>query len=316
TYYGLDNTNSSSRFTFSGNAKATPKVSMGFQIMIENEAGGGTSSKASQLDEDGKLTAFIPNVNIPPTTTFPGSAIGIPSFNAHNTNTYFADARHVAWWIEHADLGRLTVGRWDGARVPGTIDLTGRIFLPANASFTLLNGGFFMRGPSGQFYTMTWGNTVDPAIDPIRTELVRYDSPSYMGFIYSASVAEAGDYWGTMIRYANEFNGVRIGGGIGYERVTDIATPGVVDPNNVAYIGNEPDITAWGLALSIMHVPAGLFVQGHYNHFDFGGRVIGAPSGYWGESTVHKKPAGQRVIPAGSPKDFFHYSHSPLDSQQ
>ena len=88
TYYGLDNTNSSSRFVFSGNAKVTPKVSMGFEIMIENEAGGGTTSKANQLDEDGKLTAFIPNVNIPPavmggTTTFPGSAIGIPSFNAH-----------------------------------------------------------------------------------------------------------------------------------------------------------------------------------------------------------------------------------------
>jgi|SRR5689334_1355086 len=32
-YYGLDNTNSSSRFTFSGSAKVTPKVSMGFEIM-------------------------------------------------------------------------------------------------------------------------------------------------------------------------------------------------------------------------------------------------------------------------------------------
>src|SRR5499427_4858181 len=274
TYYGLDNTNSSSRFIFSGNAKVTPKVSMGFEIMIEIEAGG-TSSKVSQLDEDGKLTAFIPNVNIAGTS--PAVNTGIPSFNAHNTDAYFGDARHVAWWIEHTDLGRLTVGRWDGARVPVTIDLTGHIFLPGSASFTLLNGGFFLRGPSGQFYTTTWGNVVDPAIDPVRTELVRYDTPSYVGFIYSASVAEAGDYWGTMIRYANEFNGVRIGGGIGYERVTDIATPGVVDPNNVAYIGNEADITAWGVALSVMQLPTGLFVQGHYNHFDFGGRVIGAP---------------------------------------
>jgi len=320
TYYGIDNTNSSSRFTFSGNAKVTPKVSMGFEIMIENEAGGGTSSKASQLDEDGKLTSFNPNVNIPPTiaggtTTFPGSAIGIPSFNAHNTDAYFADARHVAWWIEHADLGRLTVGRWDGARVPVTIDLTGHIFLPASASFTLLNGGFFLRGPSGQFYTMTWGNIVDPAIDPIRTELVRYDSPSYMGFICSASLAEAGDYWGTMVRYANEFNGVRIGGGIGYERVTDIATPGVVDPNDDAYIGNEPDITAWGFALSVMHVPTGLFVQGHYNHFDFGGRVIGAPSGYWGESTVNKKPADQWLLQAGISKNFFGYGNTSIYSE-
>src|SRR5215469_4651760 len=40
TYYGLDNTNSSSRFIFNGSAKITPKVSMGFGIMIEIEAGG------------------------------------------------------------------------------------------------------------------------------------------------------------------------------------------------------------------------------------------------------------------------------------
>ena len=63
TYFGLDNTNSSTRFVFSGNAKVTPKVSMGFEIMIEMEAGG-TSSKVNQFDEDGKLTSFIPNVNI------------------------------------------------------------------------------------------------------------------------------------------------------------------------------------------------------------------------------------------------------------
>src|SRR5262245_48501677 len=131
-----------------------------------------------------------------------------------------------------------------------------------------------------------------------------------MGFIYSASVAEAGDYWGTRIRYANEFNDVRIGGGIGYEHVTDIATPGVVDPNNVAYIGNEPDITAWGFALSVMHVPTGLFVQGHDNHFDFGGRVIGAPSGYCGESTVHKKHADQWLIQDGISKNFLEYGHT------
>ncbi len=35
TYYGLDNTNSSSRFVFLGSAKVNPKVSMGFEIVIE-----------------------------------------------------------------------------------------------------------------------------------------------------------------------------------------------------------------------------------------------------------------------------------------
>src|SRR5262244_1776695 len=289
TYYGLDNTNSSSRYILSGNAKVTPKVSMGFEIMIEIEAGG-TSSKVNQFDEDGKLVSFIPNVNIG--STSPAVNTGIPSFNAHNTDPYFGDARHVAWWMEHADLGRLTVGRWESAGVLGTIDLTGHIFLPASAAFGLLNGGFFIRGPGGQVYTTRWADIADPAANnPGRTELVRYDSPSWNGFIYSASIAEAGDYWGTMLRYANEFNGFRLAGTVGYERVTDIFTPGVVDPAAVNYVGNRPDITVWGFALSAMHVPTGLFVQGHYNHADYGGRLIGAASQYWGETTTHKKPA-------------------------
>src|SRR5215471_9988404 len=134
TYYGLDNTNSSSRFIFNGSAKVTPKVSMGFEIMIEIEAGG-TSSKVNQLDEDGKLSAV--------TGTNPcGGGTACPlgnkaSFNGANVDAYFGDARRVAWWIEHADLGRLTVGRWESAGVLGTIDLTGHIFLPASASFIL-----------------------------------------------------------------------------------------------------------------------------------------------------------------------------------
>jgi hypothetical protein len=333
TYYGLDNTNSSSRFIFNGSAKVTPKVSMGFEIMIEIEAGG-TSSKVNQFDEDGKLTAFIPNPNVAgsfcaptaggavtptvggacPTGTVPvfgPVTTGIPSFNQHNVDAYFGDARRVAWWIEHADLGRITVGRWESAGVLGTIDLTGHIFLPASAAFGLINGGFFIRGPSGQVYTTRWADIDDPASNnPGRTELVRYDSPSWHGFIYSASIAEAGDYWGTMIRYANEFQGFRLAGTVGYERVTDIATPGIVDPANVAYIGNRPDITVWGFALSAMHVPTGLFVQGHYNHADYGNAIVGAASGYWGQASTNAKPADHWIIQAGISKNFFGYGNT------
>ena len=300
TYYGLDSTNSSSRFIFAGSARVTPKVTMGFEIMIEIEAGG-TSSKVSQFDEDGKVGGQICG---PPAT-------GCTSFNAHNVDAYFGDARHAAWWIEHADLGRLTVGRWESAGVLGTIDLTGHLFLGASASFILLNGGFFIRWPGGQFYATNWGNIGDPASNnPGRTELVRFDSPSYQGFILSSSIAEAGDYWGTMIRYANEFNGVRVAGTVGYERITDVATPAIVTPVDPAFTGRRPDITVWGFALSAMHVPTGLFVQGHYNSADFGGNIIGAASGYWGQGTRNKKDADQWLIQGGVSKNWFGYGNT------
>src|SRR5262245_48962904 len=134
----------------------------------------------------GKLSTFIPNVNGGST-----GAIGIPSLNAHNEDAFFGAARRVFWWLEHEDLGRLSVGRLDMAGVWSTIDLTGNVFNVGSGSLALLNGSFFIRGPAGQYYAMVWGNITDPAATFSRTELVRYDSPTWKGFIYSTSVAEA-----------------------------------------------------------------------------------------------------------------------------
>jgi hypothetical protein len=300
TYYGLDNGNLTSRFLFSGRAKMTPKVTTGFEILIA--ARGGTAPNVSQLDEDGKLTPFNPNVNTSAT-----GPIGIPSLNAHNVDPSFADARRVFWWLEHEDLGRLSVGRLDMPGVWTTIDLTGNVFNVGSGSLALINGGFYIRGPAGQYYAMMWVNVTDPGTAFNRSEQVRYDSPTWKGFIYSASVGEAGDYWGTMLRYFGEHGGFRTVGQLGYERSTDVATPGVVDPANPAYTGQTPNVTGKSLALSAMHLPTGLFVQGHFISADFGGDIIGAPSGYFGEATVHKKSAHQLFLQGGISKSWSEY---------
>ena len=62
----------------------------------------------------------------------------------------------------------------------------------------------------------------DPAANQGRTELLRYDSPTIGGFVASASIGEAGDYWGVMLRYAGEFSGFRVAAGIGYENVRPV----------------------------------------------------------------------------------------------
>ena len=100
---------------------------------------GGTSSKVSQLDEDGKVGTQI------------NGALAA-SFNASNADAYFGDARRAAWWLEHKDFGRMTVGRYESAGVVNTIDLGG-ISAVASSSVVLLNGGFNVRGTGGEFST-------------------------------------------------------------------------------------------------------------------------------------------------------------------
>jgi hypothetical protein len=293
TYYGLDNGNFNSRFVFSGSAKMTPKVTTGFEIRID-QRGPGATPFVSQLDEDGKISSVFCSSNC-------------SSFNAHNDDAYFADGRRIFWWLEHEDLGRISVGRLDVAGVWTTIDLTGNVFNVGSGTLSLINGNFLIRGPAGQYYAMMWLNVTDPGTAFNRSEQVRYDSPTWKGFIYSASVAEAGDYWGTMLRYFGEHGGFRTVGQLGYEHSTDVATPGVVDPANSAYTGQTPNVTGKSLALSAMHLPTGLFVQGHFISADFGGDIIGAPSGYFGQGTVHKKSAHQLFLQGGISKNWSEY---------
>ena len=218
----------------------------------------------------------------------------------------------MAWWIEHKDVGRLTVGRYESAGVVQTIDLGG-IGVAASSSFILLNGSFFIRGPTGQYYAMTWGNIGDPAAAQGRTELVRYDSPNWHGFIYSASIAEAGDYWGNMLRYAGEFSGIRIAAGIGYERSRDRATPATLDPTARLLDRAAPDIQAWGGGLSLMHVPTGLFVQGHYDCGRLQRAAATSPTATGAPRVAPtKKDTTQWLIQAGISKNWFGIGNTAL----
>ncbi|MGE3067042.1 MAG: hypothetical protein AB7K67_15770 [Hyphomicrobiaceae bacterium] len=281
TYVGIDNTNSSSRFGFLGSAAVTPNVKVGFDILIEIEAGG-TSSKLNQFDEDGKV----------------GSQIGGPgSFNASNVDAYFGDARRVTAFIEHKELGRLTVGRQETAGVVNTIDLGG-IGVIASSSAILLQGGFYTVDKAGNYYAMKWGSFGDPSASQGRQEGLRYDSPTIHGFILSASMNEAANSWGAMLRYANEFNGVRVAAGIGWERVRDWQTASAITGPTPK---NDPGLDVWGGSLALMHVPTGLFIQGHYMAADFN---AGGNSGYWGQATPDRKDATQWLVQGGISRNW------------
>jgi hypothetical protein len=297
TYYGLDNRNSSTRLSFIGEAKVTAATKIGFDIMFDNQSGG-TTSAFTQFNVDGTINNGI-------------NATGKQPFTGNNADDYFGGLRHAAFYVENDKLGRVTVGRYEMAGVVATIDLGG-ISAGASSSESLVGGGLFWRGAAGQFYTMALGTITDPAATQSRENEVRYDSPTYMGFIYSASISEEGSNWGTMLRYANEFSGYRVAAGIGFEHYGQIAaSQGLPDgpgsgPADLAK--PAPDVNAWGGSVAILHVPTGLFVQGHYIKVDFDRddpTTFAPVNGFWGQAKQGLNPADQWLIQAGIAKNWF-----------
>ena len=185
TYYGLDNTNSSSRFSFLGR----PRSPEGEDGLRDHDRNRGwrhlLQGQPVRRGRQGRRTR--------------SAALGRSgSFNAANVDAYFGDARRVAWWIEHKDIGRLTVGRYESAGVVSTIDLGGISVVASSRLRPVERQLPHARRTDGAILLGTWGSFLRSGASQGRTELVRYDSPTIAGFIFSASVAEgSADYWGT-----------------------------------------------------------------------------------------------------------------------
>ncbi len=239
TYFGLDNTNSSTRFGFSGSAKISPAVSAGFSILID-VADKARTYTVSQGSED----------------------------TAAGNGDHLLRMRDANWWLEHSSLGRVTVGRLTTAGAVAGIDLAG-IQVVASSSPGLVGGGLAFRTP-GNLFGPTLNQMTDAGAYPTtRGEGIRWNSPTFAGFTVGASIAEAasvdtlngsfnGRNLGADLRYAGEFSGVRIAAGIGYEKFEGNGD-GVL---NVVNAGSET--RQWGGSLALMHVPTGLFIQGDY----------------------------------------------------
>jgi len=255
-YYGVNHINSSSRFRFTGDAKFGGDWSAGYLMEIETQAKS-DSNDMVQFDQSN------------------GSGVGVV-------------VRHNAWWIDNKTYGRTWVGLTDPASVGITSINLANTNVAANPKPGLTNSAFRLRGNqgSGVISARTWGsilggnNGIVNLGDETRQNLVKYVSPTFMGFIFATSMGED-DFWDASLKYANEFNGVRVAAGIGYFQTTD-ANPGFPNSTGTGNQSNhwtgcadlgtvansdqkhDRDCSSWAIAGSIMHVPTGLFVSASY----------------------------------------------------
>jgi hypothetical protein len=225
----VDNTAAGATFfVMSGSAKINPALTAGFDLAVSILAGA-RSNQVTQTDDDGGAAA--------------DSTLALIRAN---------------WFLDHAQLGRLTVGRINtaSAGVVG-IDLGG-IGVVANANIGYWNAGF----ETFQGSKVVWGNLLGGATvygaGLSRANGVMYNSPTVGGFSVAASWGED-DFADVALRYAGEFSGFRLAAAVAYA-------------NNVGGLGDFEDNTGSGGrqatqikgSASLLHTPTGLFVQGSY----------------------------------------------------
>ena len=92
--------------------------------------------------------------------------------------------------------------------------------------------------------------------DAGRDDVVRYDSPSVYGFILSAAWGDD-DYYDLALRFAKEWNSIKIAAAIGYSNI-DPQT-GDADGDFDGNLGLASEILSG--SISVMHTPTGLFIN-------------------------------------------------------
>jgi predicted porin len=206
----------SSRFRLTGDAKVSPDLTAGFLY----EFGVHSNKLGSMTQADG------------------GDDLGGA-----------VELRQSTLWLAHKSLGKVKIGHGSTATDDLIlIDLSG-----AGAIMTADVGVFnnaFIATPNG----MAWSRLLNQGIsfDTARRNHVMYETPSLMGFSVSAALAED-DYFDVALRYAGEFGGIRIAGGIGHS--VDKETPMAFGPPSSA-----TKLTETKGSVSAMHVLSGIFV--------------------------------------------------------
>ena len=241
--YVVDNVPSGGTFfAFSGSAKINPSLSAGYNITIALDTGS-RSHQVNANDDDGTTGAG----NL---TTGPRSTGGF------DTDIVLTLAN---WYLDHSQLGRITVGRINTATAGTvTVDLGGAGVI-ANAQV-----GYWQRGFTDPNTGQTWanllgGNTVNGS-SLSRANAISYTSPTVGGLSVSAAWGE-NDVWDAAVRYAGEFSGFRVAAALGY--ASNLSGLGDVSEERGVTAGGPQPTQIKGSA-SILHVATGLYLTGAY----------------------------------------------------
>ena len=257
TYFG-DGGNIFSRWRLRGSAKISPDLEAGFlyEFGVNNNAIGSMNQG---------------NGNGPGPTT-PANAGGDDLGQCEDSCL-----RDSTVYLKHSRLGMVKIGHGSTATDNLVLIDLGQRSIAGTPDIALYQGGFALRNSAGVFLPGNWANAIrgNESWDTSRRNHVLYETPSLAGFTVQAAVAED-NYWDVALRYAGEFNGVRVAFGIGYQEDSEFNKPvgALVTGANTIQCTTTCDAQTSEIkgSASILHVPTGLFLTGAWGSREVSGQ--------------------------------------------
>jgi predicted porin len=209
--YVTDNDAIGSVLGFKGEAALKPGVKAGYKLELQVQ-----SASSSAVNEDFNGDDPADNLSI----------------------------RHNHFYIDSERWGRITLGQQstasDGA---AQVSIANTLAVASPDQGTAFHPGGL--GAGG----LTLGEYAAD-FDGGRNDLVRYDSPTIYGFTASAAWGDD-DYWDVALRFAKEFNSVKVAAAIAYANDDTFEAVDTFGAEFTQVIGS----------VAVMHVPTGLFAN-------------------------------------------------------
>lgn len=258
-----------SHFKFTGQATISPGWSAGYVIHVE--AMDSDSLTLNQFSQH-NVSALQPN-------NLSSGAYGVQLLQSY-------------WFIKSDHLGKLGVGLQSSASDNAAILVDGSgSLVPANWVMFDYNGFIVRNKNTGGLTNVNWqqmggfcygGGGAGGDCFGAPRDSVRYDSPTFAGFSFSAAWGED-DFWDVAARYSGEFNGFKLAAAVAYTQFSQdfFTEPGIINVGSPGTVGGAAAViippsaqfdNRWvdyfQLGAYVEHVPTGLWLYGAYGHID------------------------------------------------
>jgi hypothetical protein len=284
-----------SHFKFTGQATITPGWSAGYVIHVE--AMDSDSLTLNQFSQH-NVSALQPN-------NLSSGAYGVQLLQSY-------------WFLKSDHLGKLGVGLQSSASDNAAILVDGSgSLVPANWVMFDYNGFLARNSTTGDLTPLNWqalggfcygGGGAGGDCFGAPRDSIRYDSPTFHGFSFSASWGED-DFWDVAARFSGEANGFKLAAAVAYSQWSQdfFTEPGLVtDPGTGFAVIIPPALQAddrwvdyFQLGAYVEHVPTGLWLYGAYGHIDPNGVTIAGNSRASGDTYYIKGGLRERWTPLG-----------------